>query len=154
MSEPAPLKPEPWHTDFMQLRYTRLLEFVEAELGESGLDRALQSVGRACACHSAVGDLPLRQRGNPQGYFDAIHARWGEDFEFDREAGEILVKTNLKSCMCPLYHHEHRQREYCNCSLGWQARMFETLFERPVEVTILQSIQRGDETCVFRVKLL
>ena len=153
MSEQTPLKPEPWHMDFVQHRYTRLLEFVEAEMGEEGLNRALQCVGRACACKCAATDLPIKARGNPQVYFDTLHEMWGEDFAYDQERGEILVKTNLMACMCPLYHHEHRKREYCNCSIGWQTHMYETLFERPVEVTLLKSIQRGDETCEFRVVL-
>jgi hypothetical protein len=154
MSKQMLLKTEPWHQDFMQQRYTRLLEFVETELGEEGLNRALQSVGKTCACNCAATEIPIKQRGNPNGYFDAIHELWGEDFDYDQEREQILVKTNLKACMCPLYCHEHRRREYCNCSVGWQTHMFETLFERPVEVTIVKSIQRGDETCEFCVKLL
>jgi hypothetical protein len=154
MSEQVAPKTEPWHLNFIQHRYTRLLEFVEAEMGEEGLERALQCIGRTCACNCAAKDLPIKQRGNPGGYFEAVHELWGEDFEFDQEREQIIVRTNLKACMCPLYNHEHRKREYCNCSIGWQTRMFETLFERPVDVTIVKSIQRGDETCEFRVKLL
>lgn len=42
---------------------------------------------------------------------------------------------------------------YCQCSTGWYKQLFETALERPVQVTILQSIISGARTCEFVIKI-
>jgi len=38
---------------------------------------------------------------------------------------------------------------YCHCSVGWYKQLFETAFEKPVEVEITQSIISGAKSCEF-----
>ncbi len=42
---------------------------------------------------------------------------------------------------------------YCDCSLGWQGTMFETVFGKPVEVAVVESLLRGGKTCRFEIRV-
>jgi hypothetical protein len=42
---------------------------------------------------------------------------------------------------------------YCHCSTGWYHSLFEAAFDRPVEVTLKQSILQGADSCEFEIRL-
>ena len=42
---------------------------------------------------------------------------------------------------------------YCHCSTGWYKSLFEAAFDKPVEVTLKQSILQGADTCEFEIRL-
>lgn len=42
---------------------------------------------------------------------------------------------------------------YCHCSTGWYKSLFEAAFDRPVEVTLKQSILQGADSCEFEIRL-
>jgi predicted hydrocarbon binding protein len=42
---------------------------------------------------------------------------------------------------------------YCHCSTGWYQSLFEAAFDKPVEVTLKQSILQGADSCEFEIRL-
>lgn len=139
-----------WKRNFLRKRMNYLLEILEEELDGEQYDGILQKLGRKCAgtvgwAHDHIGD--------PEGYFQTVHEALGEDFEYDRQNSTVRITTHNTNCFCPNVN-ESTSGRYCNCSLGWQAHMFETIYVRPVEVTLEKSILRGDDTCIFRVLIL
>jgi len=42
---------------------------------------------------------------------------------------------------------------YCHCSTGWYKSLFEAAFDKPVEVTLKQSILQGADSCEFEIRL-
>ena len=40
---------------------------------------------------------------------------------------------------------------YCNCSAGWYERLFSSVFDKPIEVKIVQTILDGSDICVFEI---
>jgi predicted hydrocarbon binding protein len=40
---------------------------------------------------------------------------------------------------------------YCYCSAGWYERLFSSIFEKPIEVKIVQTILDGSDMCVFEI---
>lgn len=41
---------------------------------------------------------------------------------------------------------------YCHCSTGWYKSLFEAAFNKPVEVTLMQSILQGADSCEFEIR--
>lgn len=125
-------------------------QILREELDGQQLDAIIQKLGDRCAC--TVLDWARDNAGNPLGYFRRVHEKLGEDFEYDESEGIVRVHTTNKKCFCPAAG-ERTTGEFCNCSLGWQRRMFETVFGRPVEVRLEKAILRGDDTCVFEIRV-
>ena len=42
---------------------------------------------------------------------------------------------------------------YCHCSTGWYKSLFEAAFDKPVKVTLKQSILQGTDSCEFEIRL-
>lgn len=42
----------------------------------------------------------------------------------------------------------------CNCTVGYTRQIFETLFGRPVKVTLLKSILNGDSICLQEITVV
>jgi hypothetical protein len=42
---------------------------------------------------------------------------------------------------------------YCQCSCGWLRQLFETVFQKPVKVELLDSIIQGGNKCRFKIHL-
>lgn len=56
-------------------------------------------------------------------------------------------------CLCPMVQSGLMRLDapLCDCTRGWAKTCFETLLNRPVEVTIEKSLGRGDKTCSILV---
>ena len=67
--------------------------------------------------------------------------------------GEVFVIYN--ECNCPIIKniHETVPKTYCKCAAGWIKELFETVFDKEVQVIIMSSIQWGDDICKFKVIL-
>lgn len=58
-------------------------------------------------------------------------------------------------CYCPLAKDAGSALSptFCECTRGWAKALFETVFSRPVEVKLLESVRRGGKACRFEVTL-
>jgi predicted hydrocarbon binding protein len=69
---------------------------------------------------------------------------------------KTTITGGYDRCYCSMVRHAStpfKDKTYCQCSTGWYKQLFETALGRPVEVTLLQSIISGSETCEFEIKL-
>lgn len=68
--------------------------------------------------------------------------------------GDVIYAA-YDRCYCGSVSHARKpfSPTYCHCSCGWYHRLFETLFEGPVEVELLSSILQGDERCQFKIRI-
>ena len=67
-----------------------------------------------------------------------------------------LDEQKRKYCHCPLvrnYLNEGVSPTFCNCSAGWYRQYWEGVLGKPVQIQILKSLVRGDNTCEFRIYL-
>lgn len=51
------------------------------------------------------------------------------------------------TCTCPLVEEGVSNAYLCNCTIGYTKNVFETLFNREVNVDLKRSILRGDKQC-------
>ena len=112
--------------------------------------RILENTGRECA---KLGGLPVKFKGDPEGYFAAARKNWGTDFSWDKEKGIVTVAVAEGECSCPLVDSKLTPPFWCNCSVGYQKESFETVFGRPAQAVLKASKLGGSKRCVFEVTL-
>ncbi|MFT3828537.1 MAG: hypothetical protein QM691_02410 [Opitutaceae bacterium] len=147
----APAPQEDWRIRFVQSRYAKLIGILSQRLGEAELAATLQSLGRRCAEGlPQLNDHP----GDVDGFITDFCVKSGENIAHDRERGVItVVGPERTACFCPLVDTHNCPKIVCDCSLGWQKQVYETLLGRPVEVALKESVVRGGKRCVFEVRI-
>jgi predicted hydrocarbon binding protein len=139
-----------WRIDFMQSRYRELLFLLADSVDNETLIKILHQLGANCG-----EDFAIKYKNNPDGFFDFIKSMWAESVEYDKEAGIVRVNERVRdTCNCPFIPGKDAPAVLCNCSIGTQKRIYESLFGKPVDVTLEKSILRGDERCSFTIRLI
>ncbi len=61
--------------------------------------------------------------------------------------------TKMFSCECPMLEKAKHSDSltWCHCTAGYNKKLFEIVFEKPVHVEILQSIRQGFDFCLLRI---
>lgn len=61
--------------------------------------------------------------------------------------------TKMFICECPMLEEASLSQSltWCHCTAGYSKKLFELVFETPVDVEILQSIRQGFDYCLVRV---
>jgi predicted ArsR family transcriptional regulator len=142
-------KPEDWRFQFIKQRYAKLLENLAGRVGDQTLDEILHEQGRYCAS-----TLPLIQqhKGDIDGFIQEFKQRANEDVTYDRTKGVItVVGPERGDCFCPLIDCKYTPKTACNCSLGWQQYVYETLLGKKVQVELKESVLHGGKRCIFEI---
>lgn len=72
------------------------------------------------------------------------------------EKAKSPEEKKLNYCHCPLVRNhfdEGISPTFCNCSAGWYRQLWEGILERPVRISILKSLLKGDQNCQFEISL-
>ncbi len=61
--------------------------------------------------------------------------------------------TKMFTCECPMLEEAKISNSltWCHCTAGYNKKLFETVFEVPIEVEVLHSIRQGFEYCLLRI---
>jgi predicted hydrocarbon binding protein len=146
---PAAPKPEDWRFQFVKKRYAKLLEDLAGRVDQATLDDILQHLGRYCA---STLSLLAKHPGDIDGFIAEFKKRANEDVTYDRAQGTItIVGPERSDCFCPLIDGRYTPKAACNCSLGWQQQVYETLLGKKVRVELTESVLRGGKRCSFVV---
>ena len=139
-----------WRIDFMQSRFRDLLYILDESLDQETLVPILNRLGSKCG-----DDFAKKYKNNPEGFFKFIKSLWADTVDYDKDKGIIIVNENIReTCNCPYIKEKDAPKILCECSLGTQKRIYESLFGRPVQVTLEKSVLHGDERCSFKIQLL
>jgi predicted hydrocarbon binding protein len=133
---------------FARYQIAKMLGFMAADLPADACAAVLEKTGRECA---KLGQLGVKFKGNPEGYFATAKEAWGTDFTWDREKGTVTVAVAEGPCGCPLVSAKRTPPVWCNCSVGYQKESFEAIFGRPVQARLTESKLGGAKRCVFEV---
>jgi predicted ArsR family transcriptional regulator len=140
-----------WQYRFAQRRFNQLVTLLESRVDGATVNEIIRQLG--CECAKTV-SFVQEHIGDLEGYWAEIEARWGEKATFDRERGIITIATPERDCVCPVVSHEQTAPSFCDCSLGWQKQVYETLTGRPVEVELKESVLRGSKRCAFEIRFV
>lgn len=89
-------------------------------------------------------------------FIDYISKEWGWIFTYENNKRVILADENKSYCVCPLLKNEQDNKfpAICYCSEGFAETMFSKVIGKPVKATVAKSVQRGDNTCIYRIEQL
>ena len=122
-----------------------------------------KNVSREVA-ESIIKEIPLSINSTPD-----IRAEWVENLSailenrFDKKtlnengAGWFIkgnqLYTKMFSCECPMLEKAKNSNSltWCHCTAGYNKKLFEIVFEKPVYVEIVQSIRQGFDFCLLRI---
>jgi hypothetical protein len=153
------VKPEPLRAEdttppdqklaFARYQIAKLAGFMAADAPGTCVG-IIEKTGRECA---KLGQLQVRFKGDPDGYLAAIKKLWGTESSWDKAKGVITLTVPEGECGCPMVDNKRTPAIWCNCSVGYQKEAFETVFGKPVQVSLKESKLGGSKRCVFEVRL-
>jgi hypothetical protein len=146
-SPPAQTR-EQWLIEFMRQRHFDLVKALEAGTDSETAGRIMAQVGRQC-----VKDMAADFKGDPDRWFEFAKSRWYESVDYDRARGMIQVRQKNGECSCPFVQKGQAPAFLCDCTVGAQTILYESIFERPVRITLNETVLRGGERCSFTVQL-
>ncbi|WP_432664379.1 DUF6144 family protein [Wukongibacter baidiensis] len=130
-----------------------------SNLNESQGEKILEKCGRSCS--NLTGS-----RQSAKEIRDNIAEKDNIDLLFETYKKEVynnsplLYKENdiiyleYHRCGCSMVETMKNIDPFlCNCTKGYSKAIFETLFDKPVDVQILKSILNGDEICKLTIKV-
>ena len=93
--------------------------------------------------------------GKMNDFIRFIEKIWDWKFSYEDNGKVLLADENKSTCVCPLINKSKdiKYPALCFCSEGFAEMMFSKVNESPVKATVISSIQRGDEKCVYRIIL-
>jgi len=135
---------------FVQTRMAKLVGILDEEMGDEGLTRVLDKLGRECS--KVYESMIKKYEKNLDGFLQMVQKDWGMKVEHDKEKKLVMVigeKTG--KCFCPFVKESLMSADFCNCSLGWQQQTFSTVIGKPVRVRVVNSVLRGAKSCDFAI---
>jgi hypothetical protein len=130
-------------------QFAKMLELLESTLDEKRRQEICEQLGRNCARQTG---LPAKYKGNPDGFIELAKGH-GETVRYDREKGTVSVASSERDCVCALVDKKVTPGYFCDCSVGWQKEVYESVIGQPVNVVLKESVLRGGKRCVFEVRL-
>jgi len=136
-----------------RLRFSRLIEVIEAKLPEQERKQVLHSLGAKCA-DTYRASLIDRYKGNPKGFLEEGRRSWMAEADYDEAKGLIRIVDKSPHCSCPMVKEGSTPPSFCDCTLGWQEEAYSTILGRPVKAELEESILRGGKKCVYRIRVI
>ncbi len=92
-------------------------------------------------------------RNNPDAFVQYLESGWGWKVSHDKATRTILADENKDHCVCPVAAPlpQKGPAALCYCSEGFAEAMFSFVLGCPVSATVVSSILRGGERCVYRI---
>ena len=132
---------------------TTLMNGLENNMDEKLLSEILEQCGRQCQSQNFV--KKARDIYQNSKNTDEFLEKLGRTYKHLHKEGKNVYIIYPK-CYCSQVNKIPKGKlsgTYCNCSRGWAKALFEGALRRPVEVTMMESIKRGDKQCRFKIIL-
>ncbi|MCU0848728.1 MAG: DUF6144 family protein [Spirochaetes bacterium] len=118
--------------------------------GNKGIE-LLHVCGGECSKTSAIleGAVKIRNEHMNDKDLDKLFAAFKTQY-YDtpglmKEGNKITLV--FEECTCPMVKEGVSNPYLCNCTMGYTRKIFETLFNRTIEVDLEKSILNGDKIC-------
>lgn len=134
---------------------TELLKNLDANLSESQLRQIVKSASIAHHQNLEMDNMLAPFKGKLKDFIKFLESTWGWKVSYNESEQVIIIDEDKPFCVCPLLRNE-KERKFpalCYCSEGFAERMFSIVWGSPVNATVISSVQRGDEKCMYKVEL-
>ena len=139
--------------DAAHLRFSKLIEILEARLPEEERKQTLHALGGKCADTYKTA-LIDRYKGNLKGFLEEGRRNWMAEADYDEAKGTIRIVDKGPGCSCPMVKEGVTPPSFCDCTLGWQVEAYSTILGRPVTAELEESVLRGGKKCIYRIKVI
>lgn len=130
---------------------TSLIVALDEHVDEKTRATVLEQRGRQCQSQSFI--KKVRDVYQKSKNIDEFLDKFSEVYKHLHKEGDKIYIVYPK-CYCSQVNKIPQGKlsaTYCNRSRGWAKALFEGALGRPVEVTMEESIVKGNEQCKFRV---
>jgi hypothetical protein len=100
---------------------------------------------------------------NTGGYYSRLLHRDGDVIYSEKSPARPTAYENAKTvdekrrayCFCPLIRGglDEIPESFCYCGAGWPKQLWEGILEQPLQVEVVKSLTKGDDTCEFAIHL-
>jgi predicted hydrocarbon binding protein len=139
-----------WWLNHTQKQTAKLWELLATHLDEKTRVSILEQLGRNCAANLKWAE---RYKGDPEGFFQFMNQKAGEQFAYDRAKGVITITTRERDCDCRMVNSRITPPLFCACSIGWQKHTYETILGKTIDAEVKESVLRGAKRCVFEIRI-
>lgn len=154
VADTCPPNENEWRMEFVQNRFAKFVDVIDANLDQDSKTRMIEQFGRACG-KEMVADQLKQYIGDIDGFLEFIKSNWVEDAGYDKVKNEITVTGKpTKKCFCPFVDGSRMSRDFCNCSTGWAKEIFGTILDREVETEMTETVLRGADRCSHKIKIV
>ena len=132
-----------------------LMVDLDQQLGPELANAVMEDCGQLCIGQSVL--QKARQLQQQAADLDDLLARLNQAHigggQMRREGNKIHAAYPRCYCGSVSKTRQPISTTYCQCSCGWFKRLFETLLEKPVQVTLVDSIIHGADACRFIISI-
>lgn len=135
---------------------TGLLENLDSShLTESQLRQIVKSASIAHHQNLDMDTMLSPFKDKLDAFIKFIEEEWSWKVSYEDNRQVLIVDEDKPFCVCPLLRNEKDKKfpALCYCSEGFAERMFSIVCGFPVNATVISSIQRGNNKCVYRIVL-
>jgi hypothetical protein len=165
-SSPPPPPPQESRSDtrieFAEKWVKRFFAVLDENLDPATRMKVMMANGRSCYL-SWIAETNQQIKPVTLEQLKAWIASKGNDGSYSIDGNTILFQymsaaetgqaSTEEACLCPLVESKPAglSATYCLCSVGYVKAMHEKLLQRPVEVTLVDSVLMGGKRCQFKI---
>ena len=127
-------------------------------LDEKGQETVMKEVGKHCrAMSEGLFQLDIKKGMDLDEFITQLEHSQFENLRLQRIGDSTVIwESSLEGkCPCPLLHEGliKPSKTLCMCTVHWIKYMFEKAIGRPIEVDLVQSVNEGAKSCIFRINI-
>lgn len=130
-----------------------LLSNINNELDENEKRNILKKCASVHYDHLDMNSLLAPYRYDLNKFIDFLEEEWNWKIDYNRTTKTLIADENKNHCVCPIINNNQKSNlsSICYCSEGFAELMFSYIVGEPVSATVISSILRGDERCIYRI---
>lgn len=138
---------------FVQNWIANLLNNLDADSENIDLKSVIKKNAEIHFDNLKMNEMLKEYLGKPDEFIAFISEKWGWKVDYDKTAKTITANENKSYCVCPVMKQLNATKTgvICNCSEGFAEKMFSAVFGSPVRATVVSSVLKGDQNCIYKI---
>ncbi|MCP4764343.1 MAG: hypothetical protein GY870_21395 [archaeon] len=139
-------------------RMNTMVKLMQNKEDSQNFNDILENMGRECCNKYKTSDKAKKYADDPKFFLDNItkFTIWDESADYDVEKGKIkVIGIKRSACICPFAKVSGLESQICDtCCVGFQKELFESLLNNPVNISIDESVLKGNNRCSVTVDII
>lgn len=140
---------------FFQHWIANLLNAIADTAEEESCRRIIKQAAISHYEHLKMDEILAPYIGKLDDFNKFIENEWGWKIDYRKEDGVIVANENKNYCVCPILNSQQPRKaaSLCYCSEGFAELMFSKVAGKKVNATVISSIHRGNDSCIYKIDL-